>query len=212
MKIKWNNRDWSWNPIDKHLLMVNDWTNDFNHVLPYLDKTRGAIQAGGAMGLWPYLISQKFEKVYTFEASPDNYKHLSENMSDISNVSHYNKALGATNGFCDINLPPSEKENAGCYYSKESPTGKIEQIALDDFIEGPIDFIQLDVEGHELNVLHGAKRLIEEYSPIIMLEDKRLPHSAEIGHCVGDVEKYLISINYEVVKRVHKDIIFRRNT
>ena len=77
--VEWNNRKWSWNPMDKCLILVNNWTFDFNSALPYLKNKRTAIQAGGAMGMWPYLLSQHFDKVYTFEASTDNYIHLEKN-------------------------------------------------------------------------------------------------------------------------------------
>ena len=82
MIIEWENRKWSWNPIDENLLRVNDWTYDFNKALPYIENKRVAIQAGGAMGMWPYLLSQQFDKVYTFEASKENYIHLEKNLSE----------------------------------------------------------------------------------------------------------------------------------
>jgi FkbM family methyltransferase len=208
--IEWDNRMWSWNPIDKNLLLVNDWTYDFNAALPHIENKRTAIQAGGAMGMWPYLLSQYFDKVYTFEASTDNYVHLEKNLRDVENIIHANKALGKTNTKCTVKLHDKESENAGCYYTKDDENGQMEQITIDSFVDEPIDFIQLDIEGNELNALYGAKETIEKYSPAIMLEDKKLPHSDEIGHKYREVEKYLLSIDYKVVNRVHRDIIFKR--
>jgi FkbM family methyltransferase len=53
-----------------------------------------------------------------------------------------------------------------------SSKGKIQEIRtfpLDDFIFTDVKLIKIDVEGHELEVLHGAKLTIEEsnYPPII---------------------------------------------
>ena len=208
--VEWNNRKWSWNPMDKCLILVNNWTFDFNSALPYLKNKRTAIQAGGAMGMWPYLLSQHFDKVYTFEASTDNYIHLEKNVSDVKNIIHANKSLGKDNAKCSINLHKEELNNAGCYYTKEDENGTIEQISIDSFVNEPIDFIQLDIEGNELNALYGAKETIKEYSPIIMLEDKELPWSDELNHTPGEVEKYLNSIGYKAVKKIHCDIIFKR--
>jgi FkbM family methyltransferase len=210
MIIEWNNRKWSWNPIDKNLLSVNDWTYDFNKALPYIENKRVAIQAGGAMGLWPYLLSQHFDKVYTFEASIENYIHLEKNLKDVKNIEYCNKALGEKNTMCLTKLHDDEINNAGCYYTKESEDGNIQQVKIDDVVQGPVDFIQLDIEGHELSALKGAKNTIEEHWPVIMVEDKQLPHSQEIGHEVGYLEKELTSMGYEVVARIHRDIIFKK--
>lgn len=210
MIVEWNNRKWSWNPIDKNLLAVNDWTYDFNKALPHIENKRVAVQAGGAMGLWPYLLSQHFDEVYTFEASSENYIHLEKNLKDVKNIKHYNKALGEKESMCLTKLHEDEISNAGCYYTKESEDGNIQQVKIDDVVEGPIDFIQLDIEGHELGALKGAKDTIEKYWPVIMVEDKALPHSREIGHKVGHLEKELTSMGYEVVARIHRDIIFKK--
>lgn len=210
MIVEWENRKWSWNPIDTGLLHVNNWTYDFNKALPYIENKRVAIQAGGAMGMWPYLLSRHFNEVYTFEASTENYIHLEKNLKDIKNIKHYNKALGEKNSMCLTKLHEKEINNAGCYYTKESVNGDIQQVKIDDVIEGPVDFIQLDIEGHELNAIKGAEETIEKYCPVIMVEDKLLPHSQEIGHKVGYLEKALTSIGYKVVARIHKDIIFKK--
>ena len=41
---------------------------------------------------------------------------------------------------------------------------------LDGLIEGPLDFLKIDVDGGEENVLKGAARLIEGARPVVMIE------------------------------------------
>ena len=216
MKVTWGDREWEWNDFDQKLLQVNDWTDDFDLALGYLpdDKRRVAIQAGGAMGLWPYQMSKHFSSVYTFEPNDGNWKCLHENLKDTPNVFMFNSGLGKTAGFCTTKLPPSEQNNAGAFYTMPSTTG-VPQVVLDEFaedflIKGKVDLIQLDVEGRELEVLQGAAELIEASSPIIMLEEKPLPQDRETGHIVGRVEKYLTELGYHVVRKIHRDIIFKR--
>ena len=52
--------------------------------------------------------------------------------------------------------------------------GYVPKISLDDYrIENQIprvDFIKIDVEGSEMNVLEGAKHLIETDNPTIVIE------------------------------------------
>ena len=210
--IKWENKNWNWNPMDKSLLHVNDWTYDFKEALPILKNRRTAIQAGGAMGLWPYLMCQYFDFVYTYEACPDNFFYMFTNLNDVENVEAHNKALGARKGVVDVRLHQTESKNAGCYYTVESEKGNVDQVTLDDeFVDNDdIDFIALDVEGNEKKVLEGATNLIERCNPVIMLENKMLPHSSEIGHVMNDAINYLESFGYKVVKRVHRDVILKK--
>jgi FkbM family methyltransferase len=212
MILNWDNRNWDWNPIDQSLLRVNDWTMDFNAARPFIEKKRTSIQAGGAMGMWPWLMSKTFEKVYTFEASPANYQYLKKNVEGVSNIESYNKALGNEDGKCTIKLHEKEINNAGCYYTVNDVEGEVDLIQLDTFFPNidDVDFIQLDVEGNELRALQGAEKIIERCSPVIMLENKMLPHSSEIGHKPNDAVKYLTNMGYQVVANVHRDVILKR--
>jgi FkbM family methyltransferase len=42
--------------------------------------------------------------------------------------------------------------------------------ALDDLIEGPVDFLKIDVEGAEGRVVAGARRILETYRPVVTTE------------------------------------------
>lgn len=211
MKKTWDKREWDWNPIDTKLAAVNSWTYDFEKVLPYLGNMRSSIQAGGAMGLWPHMMSKYFDHVYTFEAAKENFIFLDKNLKGYDNITCSNKALGKESGSCVVKLPKEEAQNAGCYYTVPDDSGDCAVVSLDDVIEcHDVDLIQLDVEGRELDVLKGAERIISESFPVIMIEDKRLFHSAEIGHEVGAVSKYLSNrYGYCVVEKIHNDIIFK---
>ncbi|MDD2806843.1 MAG: FkbM family methyltransferase, partial [Elusimicrobiales bacterium] len=40
---------------------------------------------------------------------------------------------------------------------------------LDGLVKGRVDFIKIDVEGYEKNVLLGAERIIKKYKPVLSL-------------------------------------------
>lgn len=210
MKVNWNDKEWEWNSLDEKLLQVNDWTYDLDLAIEQLSTTDTAIQAGGAMGLWPYQMSKVFNRVYTFEPNPTNFRCLYNNIQGMDNIYATNAGLSKNSGFCNTKIPPSERNNAGAFYTMQSDSG-IPQFTLDELsFTGSIDLIQLDVEGRELEILKGGETLIEQHSPVIMLEEKSLPQDHETGHVVGRVEQYLIGIGYVVVHRIHRDIIFKR--
>lgn len=221
--VQFMGREWAWNPVDQKLLQVNDWIKDLRLAIDYvpIDRRGVAIQAGGAMGMWPYALSHEFGKVYTFEPDAGNYACLVENVADRSNVEHYHAALGMFDGFVRVELPRSEANNAGAYYTMPANEGitdaeKIPQFSLDTFLHDcaaeitqPVDFIQLDVEGREIDVLRGATDVLIDHAPVIMLEDKPLPQDRHTGHKFGEVERWLTQeMGYKAAARVHRDIVF----
>ena len=59
----------------------------------------------------------------------------------------------------------------------------------------------MDVEGHELKILLGAKSLLEKYSPTIVIEE----NGSQVLWGKGkenDALDSLISINYKIVKKM----------
>lgn len=211
MKRKYLNKEWEWNEIDEKLFLVNDWTNDIKTVLPHIKADGLCIQAGGAMGIWPYVLSSHFKRVLTFEPCVENYKCLKKNLANIENIYSANLALGAKNTNVSIKLHPDESDNAGCYHTVEDKDGDIRQISIDSLDLDECDLIQLDIEGNELAALIGATETIRKFKPIIMAEDKALPHSNQIGHKVGEIDSYLESLNYSKIATIHRDKIFKHN-
>lgn len=69
---------------------------------------------------------------------------------------------------------------------------------LDDiFEEGKLDFIKIDVEGAEYNVLNGAKRILQRFKPIIIFESG--PGGLECyNHSPGELFELLDFLSYKV--------------
>ena len=55
-------------------------------------------------------------------------------------------------------------------YGNVTHTNPIEAIPLDNFDFPKIDLIKIDVQGWELKVLNGAKKLINKYKPVLIVE------------------------------------------
>jgi FkbM family methyltransferase len=53
---------------------------------------------------------------------------------------------------------------------RASANGTVDVFPLDAMIDGKVDFIKIDVEAMELDVIHGARATIEASRPILMVE------------------------------------------
>ena len=158
------------------------------------------VQAGGNFGVWPSHLSSHFKTVYTFEPDALNFACLCRNVGDKLNVIKMQAALGKEHGCVDLRR---REENAGAHFIEG--VGNIPVIAVDDLLLPKCDLIVLDIEGFELNALHGAAKTIGAFHPVIHIEDKGL--SEKYGSAEGDAEKWLEQFGYKVRSRPSRDVI-----
>jgi hypothetical protein len=80
-------------------------------------------------------------------------------------------------------------------------------ITLDTFVYSEmishIDFIKIDVEGAEMKVLQGAKKVLQQLNPVVLIEllDSRLKPA---GSSVGAVYSFFKDMNYVPYNIDHK--------
>jgi FkbM family methyltransferase len=138
-------------------------------------------------------------KVICFEPLPDNLLKLQENVTrnQLCNVQILPLALGAVNE--EQVFQVSERPTWGKLKSvgSETPDKYLTDIKvivrrLDDLLsEGviePPDFVKIDVEGAEVEVVEGAQETLLHYGPTLMIElhgtgNRLTPIFAKIGYC-----------------------------
>ena len=188
-----------------------------NRALSYVNNWNLAIDIGANIGLWSRDLTNFFDKTICFEPNSNCIKYLKKNIVNEKAII-YNYALGSKNEdkelFTSINSGASsfinrvkKGYNSDCskIYGKW-PQGIKKQFVkvkkLDEFNFREIDFIKIDVQGYELEVLQGAKKTLEINSPIICLEEEYPENSRSI--------KFLESLNYEIVDVALKECIFKK--
>jgi FkbM family methyltransferase len=133
------------------------------------------VDIGANQGLYTMLYSRlvgETGRVYAFEPDPDLFNAAQRNCraNGISNVELHNLALGAETGHLtlfrsrvnagDNRLAPSD--HAAWFKGIEVPVAP-----LDDILGGKrVDFIKIDVQGWELEVLKGMRRVLRENSEV----------------------------------------------
>jgi len=119
----------------------------------------------GDTALWFSKLVGPEGRVFAFEPEPSNFKKLLKNIerNRVKNVVPVSAALSDTEGKMTISSSGAS--------SMFSPSGGIPVSAttIDRFVEenkiATVDFIKMDVEGSELNVLRGGTQTIKAWKP-----------------------------------------------
>lgn len=124
-------------------------------------------------------------KVYAFEPQRIIFQTLCANiaLNSILNTYTYQLAVGSSSGVVTIpNINYQDIGNFGGVSVNPLANGeKVDLIKLDDFLEvDSLKFIKIDVEGMEIEVLKGAKRLINTFKPVLYIENDRIEKSQEL--------------------------------
>lgn len=155
----------------------NDWAKRsfvedqyFCNDLIQLSNNESFVDAGAYIGdtleLFIKLTNNKFNNVYCFEPSGNNFDKLTlikKKYNDDSRIKPWKAGLYSENcslGFEDDSLSSSNSINS--YYNGKNT---VDVFALDKIINDQVTFIKMDIEGAELDALKGAKQMISNYKP-----------------------------------------------
>ncbi|MGE0366948.1 MAG: FkbM family methyltransferase [Phycisphaerales bacterium] len=171
------------------------------------------VQAGGHVGMWPMWLTHHFGHVVTFEPHPTNYAALAKNLATHAGPGRFTANEGALSDMIgDAVLKVSK--NAGGHSLGAGSNGEGEFINVKtftiDFTMGdcPVDFICLDIEGHELPALQGAQRVLRRDRPLLMIEMRGHGIKKGRGNSDDDIIRYLDELEYEPVKTIRNDRLF----
>jgi FkbM family methyltransferase len=130
-------------------------------------------------------------RVLAFEPQRLVFQTLCANMAlnSLANVDCFRSAVGAQEGF--LRVPEVDPDRAanfggvsllGAYGNSEVPCE-----TLDRRLTLPrLDFIKIDVEGMEIDVLRGGCRLLEKFKPMLYVENDRIERSSELMQLIAD--------------------------
>lgn len=170
--------------------------------MPYVKNKRVCIDIGSHVGLWAFHMAHDFENVMCFEPVEEHRQCWAKNMNGLSNVTLYPCALGAEEGMVSIEC----RTNGSSGDSQVSGDGGIKMYQLDIFEFDDVDFIKIDCEGYELEVLKGAIKTIERCSPVIIVEQKGNMIERYGSKKLGAVH-FLEKIGYKIAQEVSGDYI-----
>jgi FkbM family methyltransferase len=161
-----------------------------------------AIDVGAHVGLWSYNMTNLFKHVHAFEPVAEHRECFARNvLMDPEVVTLHDCALGAADDFVDVQ--PAEGSSGD---SRVSGPGAIAMKTLDSFGFRDVDFIKVDCEGYEENVLRGGEATIRQWKPVIIVEQKRDMATRFGLQPMGAVD-FLNSLGYVVAQDIGGDFL-----
>ncbi len=166
--------------IDKALYVTKTYEPE---TLEFLRKniksTDVFLDIGSNSGIYSVICSHYVKKVYSFEPSSRELATLKQNIqiNSIHNIEVQNIAIGGRNSKCylkvalDHNSGHNTLANNFIYSGTQlHTTQEVTVKTLDSlFLNIPTDVWKIDVEGVELDVLKGARKIIQHNKPRIII-------------------------------------------
>lgn len=125
------------------------------------------IDAGASMGVFSALVANHYPNatIYAFEPSPLSFASLQENMKPYPNVKVFNMGLGDLNAQVPFHVDGVAVggDHFGAGGGQTVRTVTVDSLNLD------LNFMKMDTEGYEGNILKGAKETIKRNKPIIAM-------------------------------------------
>lgn len=163
------------------------------------------LDIGANIGQHAMYASCFSKKVYAFEPIKRLYDQFNNSVfvNNILNIQIFNYALGDKKE--DLNIYSNEI-NMGASSILVSENRKVEQVIkvlrLDDEYENmnieKVDFVKIDVEGYELNVLLGMRNIIQKYKPKILVEFTPFFYNKIDASISKKLYDFLIENKYEI--------------
>ena len=160
--------------ISDNILWKKEWESSKLKIFQKYIKSGDIVADIGAnIGYYTLLFSRIVNdgKVYAFEPETANFDLLNRNIEE-NNIENVNTSkLAISDKPKNVKLYFGEKTHGGgsiIGYQKEYGSEIINTTTLDDFFKGKnIDFLKLDVEGSEFNILKSGKETLKKVRCIV---------------------------------------------
>lgn len=191
------------------LIYFNCKSDSSDHVLDYLNNSVTILDIGANIGQTSLNILKTQEKkgilpkIYSFEPFPDTFNKLQINV-ELNNASTkihcINKGVGSSPGKLPM-LKHNEANSGGFRIVKEanSATISVDVTTIDQFVIDNnitrVDFVKIDVEGFEFEVLKGMQQVLETHKPVVIFEFDT-QNLADLNINPQDIFIYLQNLHY----------------
>tara|TARA_B100000902_G_C27239509_1_gene879268 strand:- start:255 stop:896 length:642 start_codon:yes stop_codon:yes gene_type:complete len=169
-------------------------TNDkkFNHI----------VDIGAWCGTWTLSMQQYAKNIHCYEPNNLHYGCLARNITPCSHVESYNQAIGNEDGFVKLTEDSATQNTRVLLEKGETKINKLDSLGYKD-----VDFIKIDVEGLEMEVLKGAARTLDNVE-YLMIELNG--NSERYGSSKKDIKEHLKSLGFKILIKSWPDIVYTK--
>ena len=129
-----------------------------------------AVDIGANVGLWSRDLAIKFARVIAIEPVVEFQECLRRNVP-MENIEVWPFALGTEDTTIDMII--TEGNTGHSHINKDSVgSGKVEMKRLDSLDFDRIDYMKIDCEGYEMQILKGGENTLRTHQPVIVVEQK----------------------------------------
>ncbi len=183
---------------------------EFRTALAQLPPNAAVFDIGANVGFYTVLAAAALRArgngtVHSFEPNPMIFAELERNVA----LNQFTNVQLCQQGVSDVvtEMPLFVNDNAITFSSLRRTQDfltneiRVPVTTLDAYTENfvaPIGLIKIDVEGGELAVLRGARKLLQEHRPIILYEEFERGYQ-QFGYTIQDTRAYLRDFGYELL-------------
>ncbi|MCG9891443.1 MAG: FkbM family methyltransferase [Thermosynechococcaceae cyanobacterium MS004] len=188
------------------LLGEGDWfESEMEFWRSWLKPGMTVIDVGANAGVYTFSAATRVGttgKVIAIEPFPACVSYLEETcrVNQFDWVKVYGAAASDRTGNLRLALHGASELNEVIAEDVEVTSGQVVEvpcITLDSLIAteqlGAVNLLKLDAEGHEINVLQGAQRLLAEFAPVILYENIAGSQGSNL-----EVAQFLVQNGYEL--------------
>jgi len=181
----------------------------YERVQQYIRGDACAIDIGAHVGLWTYYLAFDFSKVLAFEPSLLHRECWEKNVQQ-PNAVLYPYALGNENSSRRLFVPDKGATGNTMIATNNDEGTPVEMRTLDSFnLEKlPVNFIKIDCEGFELQVLQGAEKSLLIWKPTIVVEQRSdFDLTTQFGNTRTGAVDYLKSLGAVLKEDLDQDFV-----
>ncbi len=170
--------------VTRVLIAEGDW---FEHEMEFwrhwLKAGMTVIDVGANAGVYTFSAAKRVGpdgRVFAIEPFSRcvEYMEVTKQLNQLDWVSVYKAAASNRRGTIRLSLASASELNKVMMDDAQKIAGSFEEVTalpLDDLIEqeqlSRVDWLKIDAEGHEMQVLQGSDRLLTEFMPGILYEN-----------------------------------------
>lgn len=133
------------------------------------------MDVGANIGYWSKFLTiiARVDEVHAFEPDPICYRILQKNLLGSAAVVNQG-AISEAEGTLELFIDPDHSGDNRPYFIEGRNRIEVPCYSLDSYVKKAqldrVDFIKIDIQGGEIPALEGARALVENFRPQLMVE------------------------------------------